>query len=79
MPSEKTLVLHFKSQDEQLKWCSFIRERTRQKNIKDFYRLEHPLGKGKFGEVRRGTHLGTGQRVAIKVIRKRDMKPIEIY
>lgn len=62
-----------------MKWCNFIRDRTRQKSVKDFYRLEHPLGKGKFGEVRRGTHLLTGNRIAVKVIRKRDMKPIEIY
>jgi serine/threonine protein kinase len=79
LPSQKTLALHFRSQDEQIKWSLFIKERTHQKNIKDFYRLEHPLGKGKFGEVRRGTHMLTGQRVAVKVIRKRDMKPIEIY
>ena len=79
LPSEKTLVLHFRSSEEQQKWCNFIKERTKQKNIKDFYRLEHPLGKGKFGEVRRATHLQTSNRVAVKVIRKRDMKPIEIY
>ena len=79
LPSQKTLALHFRSQDEQIKWSLFIKDRTHQKNIKDFYRLEHPLGKGKFGEVRRGTHMLTGQRVAVKVIRKREMKPIEIY
>jgi hypothetical protein len=29
LPSEKTLVLHFRSQEEQLKWCTILREQTR--------------------------------------------------
>jgi serine/threonine protein kinase len=34
------------------------------------YRIGEVLGKGSFGTVRSGTHIATGQRVAIKVLEK---------
>ena len=44
-----------------------------------FYRLDLTLGKGQFGLVRLAHHLRTGDKTAVKCIRKREMKPIEVY
>ena len=48
-------------------------------NLFDFYKFEGNLGKGQFGLVKLAKHTKTGQKMAIKMIHKKDMKPIEIY
>lgn len=48
-------------------------------NLFDYYNVEETLGKGQFGLVKLATHKKNGQKVAIKTIHKKNMKPIEIY
>ena len=48
------------------------------KNIFDFYNFKDNLGKGKFGVVKLAVHKMTGKHVAIKLVKKANMKPIEI-
>ena len=47
-------------------------------NIFDFYELQDNLGKGQFGLVKLARHKKTGNKVAIKMVKKANMKPIEI-
>lgn len=37
------------------------------------------MGKGQFGLVKLGTHKKTGKKVAIKTVKKANMKPIEVF
>lgn len=48
-------------------------------NVFDFYSFEKVLGKGQFGVVRRATNLKTGQKVAIKQVKKKNMSHVEIF
>ena len=48
-------------------------------NIFDFYNVLETIGQGSFGLVKLATHKKTMQKVAIKIVKKKDMKPIEIY
>ena len=45
----------------------------------DYYDVGETVGKGQFGLVKLATHKKTGRKVAIKIVKKKDMKPIEIY
>lgn len=45
----------------------------------DYYDFEENLGKGQFGLVKLAAHKKTAEKVAIKTVHKKDMKPIEIY
>jgi len=46
--------------------------------LEDYYEIKGDLGKGKFGAVKLGVHRKTGRKVAIKVIKKKDMKIKEL-
>ena len=49
-------------------------------NVFDYYTLlETTLGQGQFGMVKLAMHKKTGGMVAVKSIRKKDMKSIEVY
>jgi serine/threonine protein kinase len=48
------------------------------KNIFDFYNFKDSLGKGKFGVVNLAVHKKTGKHFAIKIVKKANMKPIEM-
>ena len=50
-----------------------------QANIFDFYTFEKTLGKGQFGLVKLGVHKRTGQKVAIKQVKKKNMSHIEVF
>ena len=45
----------------------------------DFYELGKVLGKGQFGMVKLATHKMNKKKVAIKTVKKQNMKSIEIY
>ena len=47
-------------------------------SLEDYYDIKDILGKGKFGAVRLAIHKKSGNKVAIKVIKKKDMKLKEL-
>ena len=48
-------------------------------NLFDYYEVGKKLGKGQFGMVTLATHKFTGKNVAIKTVKKLNMKPIEVF
>ena len=48
-------------------------------NVFDYYELDKTLGKGQFGMVKLGTHIVTGQKVAVKQVKKKNMTHIEAF
>ena len=48
-------------------------------NLFDFYELGKTLGKGQFGLVKLANHKVTNAQVAIKTVKKANMKPIEVF
>ena len=60
------------------KWVSKIKNLIGYANIKDFYTITNDLGDGKFGIVKLGIHKKTGIKVAIKVMQKSLMTPLDV-
>ena len=48
-------------------------------NLFDYYEVGKKLGKGQFGMVMLATHKYTAKNVAIKTVKKLNMKPIEVF
>lgn len=78
LPPSKSRVLYFKSQEQQQQWIEALKKTVGYSNLFDFYNLEESLGKGQFGLVKLASHRKTSQKVAIKTVHKKDMKPIEV-
>ena len=53
-----------------------ITESVGQANVFEFYHLDVTIGQGQFGQVKLGMHKKTGQKVAVKIMTKRDIKSI---
>ena len=47
--------------------------------VNDFYEPSTVLGKGQSGLVKLATHKKTSKQVAIKTVKKANMKPIEVF
>ena len=73
----KSRILYFTSQNDRNKWLAKLTEATGQANIHDFYNIERVIGKGQFGEVKIARHKRTGNKVAIKMMAKANMKLVE--
>ena len=56
-----------------------MKESVGYANLFDYYTLSDTLGQGQFGLVKLAQHKKTGQQVAIKTVKKKDMKSIEVY
>ena len=63
----------------QQKWLDVLKSIVGYSNLFDYYNIEDNLGKGQFGLVKLASHKRTAQKVAIKTVQKKDMKPIEVY
>eukprot|EP00826_Nyctotherus_ovalis_P049919 TRINITY_DN6069_c0_g4_i3.p1 TRINITY_DN6069_c0_g4~~TRINITY_DN6069_c0_g4_i3.p1 ORF type:complete len:652 (-),score=187.44 TRINITY_DN6069_c0_g4_i3:687-2642(-) len=59
------------------KWLFALRKNTSHTNIESYYAMKSEIGKGKFGCVSLGVHKKTGNKVAIKYMKKSVMSPLE--
>jgi serine/threonine protein kinase len=72
--------VYFRTSSDQFRWAQQIRKQIGLSKIQDFFTLDgSTIGQGQFGKVLQSTHIETGERVALKTARKRDMKIVEIY
>ena len=79
LPPNKSRVLYFATKEEQLRWSNRLKESVGYANLFDYYNLGDTLGQGQFGLVKLATHKKSQQQVAIKTVKKKDMKSIEVY
>ena len=69
----KERTFYLLSKDERDKWVSEIKKAIGYASLTDYYDVKDPVGKGKFGTVKLGIHKKTGKKVAIKVMKKKQM------
>ena len=61
-----------------IKWVEAIRKVVHYSNLKDLYEIKGDLGKGKFGLVKLGVHKESGREVAVKIINKKLVGPVDV-
>ena len=69
----KRRIYYLDSQDEKEKWISAIKKATGYASLHDYYDLGDNLGKGKYGLVKSAIHKKTGEKRAVKVIKKKEL------
>jgi serine/threonine protein kinase len=79
LPPNKSRILYFDKLELQREWKEKLKKAMGYANVFDFYECGQTLGKGQFGLVRLATHKRTKAQVAIKVVKKANMKNIEVY
>lgn len=78
--SNKTRSYYTSSRNNLDLWLSTLRKAIGYQNFNDYYDMKTDLGEGKFGLVKLGIHKSTGEKVAIKIIKKdaMDSKDLEL-
>ena len=79
IPPNKSRDIYFKKLKDKETWKNHLQNAMGFSNVFDFYKLEKVLGKGQFGLVKLGTHLKTGQQVAVKQVKKKNMTLVEKF
>jgi len=69
----KTRIYYCKSEKEYNEWIEKLKIATGYTNLLEIYDVKNKLGSGKFGLVKLGIHKKTGQKVAIKIMKKSTM------
>ena len=69
----KTRIYYCKNQKEYDEWIEKLKIATGYTNLLEIYDVKNKLGSGKFGLVKLGIHKKTGQKVAIKIMKKSSM------
>ena len=77
-PPNKSRSYYLLQQQERDSWLRVIKAAIGYASIADFYDIKEDLGRGKFGIVKLGIHKKTQKKVAVKVIKKKDMNPYEV-
>lgn len=78
--SNKTRSYYTTSKKSLEGWTNALRQSIGYQHFTDFYEMKADLGEGKFGLVKLGIHKKTGEKVAIKIIKKdaMDNKDLEL-
>lgn len=74
----KTRIYLSDKEEEYKVWISSIKKSTGYMNLNDTYSVKEKLGNGKFGIVRLGINKETGQKVAIKIMQKKNMSKVDM-
>ena len=69
----KTRIYYCKDEKEYNEWFEKLKIATGYTNLLDIYEVKNKLGSGKFGLVKLGIDKKTGQKVAIKIMKKSTM------
>ena len=69
----KTRVYYCKDEKKYNEWFEKLKVATGYTNLLDIYEVKNKLGSGKFGLVKLGIDKKTGQKVAIKIMKKSSM------
>ena len=69
----KTRIYYCKNEKEYNEWFEKLKIATGYTNLLDIYEVKKKLGCGKFGLVKLGIEKKTGQKVAIKIMKKSSM------
>ena len=69
----KTRIYYCKNEKEYNEWIEKLKIATGYTNLLDIYEVKNKLGSGKFGLVKLGIDKKTGQKVAIKIMKKSSM------
>lgn len=69
----KERTFYLLKSDEREKWVNEIKKAIGYSSLTDYYDVKDAIGKGKFGTVKLGIHKKTGKKVAIKVMKKKQM------
>ena len=69
----KTRIYYCKDEKEYKEWVEKLKVATGYTNLLDIYEVKNKLGSGKFGLVKLGIDKKTGQKVAIKIMKKNSM------
>ena len=79
IPPDQIRAFYFESTETYQRWVAALQKVMGYSNVLDFYSFEKALGKGQFGVVRRAKDLKSGQKVAIKQVKKKNMSHVEIF
>jgi len=79
IPPNKSRLVFFATVDEQHQWIEWLQQAMGFTNVLEYYELGKTLGKGQFGLVKLAVHKKTGQQVAIKQVKKKNMTHIEVF
>ena len=74
----KTRTYYLTDQNEFEQWYSKFQIATGYTNLTEVYDIKQSLGSGKFGEVKLGIHKQTQQKVAIKIVSKKEMTNVDM-
>lgn len=79
LPPNKSRVLFFESKEDMEMWKKVLQQAMGYSDMFEFYQMESTLGKGQFGLVKLATHKKTGLKMAVKTVKKKNMKAIEVF
>ena len=71
--ANKERTFYLISKDSRDNWISQIKKAIGYANLFDYYEVKDPIGKGKFGTIKLGVHIKTGKKVAVKIMKKKQM------
>lgn len=66
------------SEDGRKRWMDVIKKAVGYQHFNDFYEVAKDIDQGRFGNVKLGVHKDTGEKVAIKVIKKKELTEREM-